>query len=416
VKVVLVAMDKAPSNAFKELGSVLESKGVTVKAFLGNGDKMPVDDVAIVAEIDGADFVLSGISSSPALASAELSAIKAAKATGVSYGYYSDTWNCWNRPWVNENMKFANLLLVTNKSDAVKAEGAFPGPKVVLTGNPTDEGFGETLPRDEVRKRLNAPFNSKMVVVPGTKDKNINLWTLWSVLSAIRSPLMEGRRATVYFCAHPGDKIFLDEYVKYIREEFDNGCWHYDRCEIIPKDFMSTGEVICGADIVVGVAATEGRRAAYLRIPVVNILNKPALDRLERLNQYRGWPPTEPEDGTEVAVHNADELALAMATLLTSEGFAPLKKRQEEVCPAPPAKGTAANNMADEIMVKVFNDGNREVIDNSYTFPPSLMAKLAIVPNSPPSCGSCSCAASDLAEHKRVDVFEIPVVNPAQPI
>lgn len=411
MKVVLVAMDKAPSNAFRELGQTLQSRKVKVAAFLGNGDKMPADSAAIDIAIKDADFVLSGISSSPDLAKVELAAIASAKAHGKPYGYYSDTWHCWNRPWVNEYMKFANLLLVTNKADAVKAQRAFPGPKVVLTGNPTDEDFGATMTKFNAQFRLGVGFVGleavdKVIVVPGTKDRNVNLWTLWSVVSASRSPLMQGFSSRVYFCPHPGDKTPLDEYDEYINSEFGKKPFPFDRkLHIVPGDRMSTGEVICGADIVVGVAATEGRRAAYLRIPVVNVLNKPALDRLEKINQYRGWPPTEPEDGTEVAVHNADELAYAMATLLTPEGFAPLKKRQEEAYPAPPAKGTAANNMADEIMLKVFNDGRGK--DDACVFPPSLMAKLAIVPNSPPVCGSCSCAAHPAQNEKHVDVFEI---------
>ena len=79
MKVVLVAMDKAPSNAFKELTKTLTSRGVTVAPFLGNGDKMPSDAAAIDEAIKDSDFVLAGVSSSPELAKDELSAIASAK-------------------------------------------------------------------------------------------------------------------------------------------------------------------------------------------------------------------------------------------------------------------------------------------------------------------------------------------------
>src|SRR3989338_4224052 len=128
MKVLLVARDFAPSKALEIFGSYLQSVNVSVMSLLGYGKSLDMTPerahAALSKLVDKSDVVLTGMSSSEALAEPELFACEEAVLFKRPFGTYSDTYRGFRREWfhtpkIASNMSFHFAL---NETDAAEAQ------------------------------------------------------------------------------------------------------------------------------------------------------------------------------------------------------------------------------------------------------------------------------------------------------
>jgi hypothetical protein len=341
MRVVLVGRDMAPSQAFAKL---VEEKAnqpledVQISAFLGNGKPVEASLYDIEKAVQDADIVLLGMSSSPDLAKEEIAAGEAALKYNVPFGLYADTYII-HRAWFEELEKKANFVFVPTQKLAKKASPYYGGD-IVVSGNPMWEEFLPTVSREDVRHQLSVHEEEIMVVCPGGKVQAINRLLLEAVIQAINRENLRAHLWEIVYSVHPGDEDFRKNPAVY-----DDLVKASDRrLSIVTKEVMPTSTLVVGADLLIESMSTEGIRAAHQRIPVIDYMTEPALQRLEKMSGSRKWDLC--EEGAALAIQeDVESLAVAMKSLLDPEGFGFMRALQVENYPDLPPKGTALRNM-----------------------------------------------------------------------
>jgi hypothetical protein len=120
------------------------------------------------------------------------------------------------------------------------------------------------------------------------------------------------------------------------------------RVEIVQgiKGF-GTPQAIAGADAVIQIAGTEGRRAAYQGIPVIDFFSYIGFNRMKEINKIETWEPC--ELGMSHGIYDGDilELAEELDFVLTPDGRKDAVEAQHEACPPPKERGAAVTAMVE---------------------------------------------------------------------
>jgi hypothetical protein len=339
-KIVLVAGDLAPSLAFEQLRIKLEQLGWATDNFLGHG--MDMSSRYIPSAIINSDAVIIGMSSTSNRVKEEILAAEEAIKRGIPIGFYADTYGVHRRPWFEDIRDKAAWLFVINREEAANAKPLFPHAQIIATGNPLWENFFfPRLTRKESRKKLGIADNQTLILCPGIKLLMVNAALFINTIEAAHQLMLMKKKPVIVISIHPGDPNPPEIY---------NDLSKYSQVpvKIITRDFLPTSDIIPGADILVDFCSTTAIEAIHQRIPVINFFTEIQLGRLKKIIGSREWALD--KLGVAKAIYsNPLELAWTINRLLTSEGFAPMCLRQKIVFPAPPAKGTAINKMAEAI-------------------------------------------------------------------
>lgn len=350
MKVVLVARDIAPSNAFKMVvaeflgNSWLPSHtSVLVKGaelFVGSGKPLKATEDEIAAAVKSADVVLVGISSSAELAKEELVACKVAKEASVPYGLYADTFGCAvNRNWFDHVRAEASFVFVLNGKEAEEARKVFSKAKVVASGNPTwDDFFYPKLTREESRAKLGIKDDEVFVLCPGGKSLAINIQHWGFVIEAL--DFMNGseyapRKWNVIFSRHPGDQSAPDAYAELVK-------FSDIQAKVVAPDEMKTSDMIPGMDVMVSCCSTVEIEAVCQRKPVISYIPHTGLVRM-RTTMGDKWEPVEQGVVISSTPGCTFDLADSIDDLLTLDVWnnSFVRSKQEALYPKPTEKGVA---------------------------------------------------------------------------
>lgn len=343
MRVLLVARDVAPSQALERLREVLLLRLDDVHSFLGYGKPISNSyNSRLITERPC--VVLCGMSSFAEVAKDEIAVAEVAARMGMPYGFYADTYGSAQRPHFEHLRKEASFIFVINGEEAKTARELYPNAKVVVSGNPMWEDFFiPKLSREEVRSKFEVDNDEYMVLCPGGKSLTIDTLHWGAVIEALSmEPTAE--KWKVFFSAHPGSQYLPEDYTELI---------NYSKrvsVRLVAKDFMSASDMLPGVDIVINSASTIGIEAACQRKPVIEYFTEIALARLEESIHSRNWPTW--ELGVAAKVNgNPERLLCKIRDLLFYGGFVSMRKRQEEVYPAPQEKGSAVRKMVETLMM-----------------------------------------------------------------
>ena len=341
MKVALVGQMVASTQAFTRLKSHLEQSGFVVDAILADGKPFS-DLVAVIEErVSQADVVLIGMTSEERLSGGELAAAGIAYKMKIPFGFYSDTFGTFRRPWFKNCRDKASFLFVINEEEAKLAREFFLNARIVVSGNPLWEAFFfPKYTREEVRSRLGVTEDDWMILCPAGKNLTVNLLHLGGVIEALSRLHKDPSHHKVFFSKHPGDPNSADTYidlVKYSRSPF----------RVVTKEEFSGSDMIAGADIVIESASTMGIEAACQRVPVIEYFTEIALNRLEEANGVREWELVRLGAAREVR-GNVTHLFNAILVLLFYDGGdKKLREVQERVFPKPAELGTSLKIMTE---------------------------------------------------------------------
>jgi len=341
-KVLMVAHDTAPSNAFELLKEHLIGSDVDTRALFGSGGPLPVSLEQIEEEARSAGIVLIGMSHPEANTKEEVAAAVAARDAGVPFGFYADTYGAHTR--VNpELLRQASVLFVINEEEAADARSRHPGVDAVVSGNPEWETFFfPNYSRSEVRNLLGVSADETLVLVGGDKTPVANC-LLWNMVAEAMFDFPEPRRMVI--APHPGDTTARDVYNEILNfPDLDV------RMVTRDDDGLSTGDMIPGADLFVSLCSTMDIAAACSGVPVIDLLTgRIALDTVETaFGSRNGWPlPTLGVSREIVGDDGYRNLGRTMKGLLDESGEVRqwMLRRQAEVYPKPHERGTAVRIM-----------------------------------------------------------------------
>lgn len=352
-KAVLVARDFAGSYGLGELARELVRGGVECATFLGMGRPFEATPVDILRAVKKTDSVIVGRSSSADLAEPEIAAMDAAIKNKVPAYMYSDGWLSL-LPWFRDYYGELRCLFVLHDYCLRQVKRVFPNVAVVVSGNPEWETFfpGPTYEADrqKVVEKLRGMGASsawaKLILVPGVKDRDLNL-QLWREVGQAAEQLSGN------FCLvasmHPGD---LNEPADYQNALAGLG---------LPKLFLhkgagvGTAQVVPASTWVIASLSTLGDRACCQRKRVIDYATPQAMARFEQLNallpvsERRIWPPCQAA-ASRLVTGGMEELQETMRQIRTKEGFAEQRKRQRRFYGSrAPSPGTAVKIMAEQI-------------------------------------------------------------------
>lgn len=369
MRILLVARDKAPSEAFTRLCDHLRSRSHEPSAFLGNGKPFATPLANIAAMAGKADIVLAGMSSSAELAEPEIAAATAAADTGVPFGFYGDRYGAHERAaegkWFAAFRESASFFFALNKEEALAATGVFKNARCVATGNPTWEDFAfPKFTRAEVRDRLGVDEKTKVVLAPGGKSPVVNI-LVWGLLVEACANIPG---ALVLLAPHPGDRacdaidpavlkqvagaLFtsLGEVVAAFAARANAGIYT-DLVEfaglpvrLLGKD-VKTSDLLPGADLVAEWGSTIGIEAAHLRIPIVSISTRIGRRRLASISGSEEWELCRLGVSDRVCLADGSAHLAERLAYLLGRGAAHLRRRQTEVYSVSPTKGAAVAKM-----------------------------------------------------------------------
>ena len=341
-RAVLVARDMAPSQAGELLEKEFRSLGYDeIFADLGKGNPIPTLLRDIRYAVEDADVLWLGMSSSPELSEPELAAAEIALRFGVPYGFYSDTFGCYARPWFAPYRENASFVFVLNDEEKVAAKELFPRAakldNVIATGNPNWEEFAfPSVTRQQVREKLGVAHDDYLILCPGTKSVPIGSFVWVAVIHALNELVSIGftkRLYRVILAPHPGDPTVQKEMNVYADLEKYSGAVS---THFVPRSVMATQDIIPGADLVVTqtVSSTEGMRAAYLGIPTVYFLSSVDIERSVETHGTRISPPGQMGIAEAVYSGNSGALGEVIQRLLTRKGSAGMRSAQRAKCVA----------------------------------------------------------------------------------
>lgn len=325
--VLLVGHDVAPSQALQKVADELVKRDVGVRAYFGHGTGIADGGMAeLVAE--HVDAVICGMSSSPGWAEYEIRTAESAKQMGIPYGFYSDAYGCYQRPWFGSLRNEASFVFVLKDAEAKDARRMFPKAKVVVSGNPMWESFFlPTTPKEEIRSRLKIEASRKMVFCSGGKILKINQQNFSATIHAVRTLNAEKDQFTLVLGPHPGDPDFRDNpaiYDDLFRDVQDS-------VRVASKNEVTTSELVEGCDLVVdGGASTVSIEGACRRKPVINFFTDASLARLQQTTGKRTWTPCEQCCSLEV-VNSWYGLTRAIAQLMFCEDRTLARMRRAQV-------------------------------------------------------------------------------------
>lgn len=355
--IILVARDAAPSGCFKRLEPVLKERGFDVNLFIGGGkplDAASIELIRITASLT--NIAILGMSSSLDLAEPEIVAGKAAKNSGIPYGFYGDVPRCWARAragaWFEPLAVNAAFYFGVTQEDADAAREVFPNAKLIGTGNPLREEMAfPHFTREEVRAKLGIAPDEKLVLAPGSKFAAGNMASWVILIDALTSLQKEGQSFHLVLATHPGDRTpcaidpTTEKEMNLYKEIVSLSPVPV---KIVDKVYFPTSEIVPGADIIVEFGSSIGIEGAYQSVPVISLGFEVLFRRLEQAHGNRVLEAV--EDGlSELVVADASKLAERIKNLLTVEGFAQMKARQQELCPKPTERGGALRKIADAI-------------------------------------------------------------------
>ena len=341
MRLVMVARDVAPANALESLFAYIRESGVVdTHGIFGYGKPFDASLDAINNLVGSATVVLLGMSSLSSLSREELFAAEVAYKFGIPFGFYSDTFGTFRRPWFENYREKANFLFVINEDEARSAKELFPKARIVVSGNPLWENFFfPKKTRKAVRGDLTFTDDDRVILCPGGKNLTVNLLHLGGVIEAVSRMDKDHKHWYVLFSKHPGDPNSTDAYgdlVKYSRSPL----------RVVTKEEFSGSDMISGADVVIESASTMGIEAACQRIPVIEYFSEIALNRLEEANGIREWELVKLGAAREVR-GNITDLFNTILDLLLYGGDKKLREVQERVFPKPAELGTSLKIMTE---------------------------------------------------------------------
>lgn len=276
-KVCLVAHDAAPSRCFNglQIALTLGISGVQVVKYVSDGMPPTVSIAELRAEISSSDFVLLGMSSTPDSAEVEVRAGEIAREMHVPYGFYSDVLFGIERArsgaWFNHLARGATLVVGLFSRDT--ARDIFPNARAVQTGNPLREDMSFPFStRSWVRSKLGIGDEKLLIHIPGGTFCGGNIATIMLVLDACALTLPVDS-VCVMFTPHPGDQTLravdagTGVELNLYQEIADDAPVEM---RVIRKDFLTSSQVVVGADLVVEYTGSVSIEAAYNRIPVIS--------------------------------------------------------------------------------------------------------------------------------------------------
>lgn len=337
-KVVLVGQMVASTNGLKPLEAELKNQGYDVRAYLAAGK--PQHDIAeeIFENAGNADLVLTGMSSEQDLCIEEVKSLELAIARGIPTGLYADTFGVHRRKWFEHLREKITFLFVTNEEEREDARKIYPNSEIIVSGNPSREGyFTPVWTYEQSRQILGIKPDVKVVLCPQGKNIEVNKGHISGVLQAIELlPVKD--KFKVLVSLHPGDLNPLDGYSEFLKSGVAG----------ITKKIIPSSALVPPADIIVEAGSDIGVEAACQRKPVISFWTDIALDRLEESTGSRTWPVCE-KGASEAVIESVKILAPTIGYLLSEEGYAPMRKRQELLFPKPTEKGSAVRIMAETI-------------------------------------------------------------------
>ncbi|MEK9194929.1 MAG: hypothetical protein AAB975_01015 [Patescibacteria group bacterium] len=350
--VVLVGRDKAPTLAGQMLEVELRKQGYSTRSFFGDGKPIGASLYEIEQTARYAGLVWVGMSSSAELAEPEIVAAHASHHLAL----YADIEGCQNRDWFRSFRQEAKLLFVLTEREKEKASLMYgSGVNIVATGNPTHEEFAfPRLSRAEARGKLDAADDETLIIVSGTKSVCITSFLAMSVVEAIHSGYMSPRTYYVAILPHPGDESLYavvknrqTEEEKLINPYAEIEQFSGIRVRLVKNNVISTPDAVAGADVFVEIAGTEGRRAAYQNIPVIDFFSVVGRNRMQAGNKVDTWGPC--DLGMAIGLYKADipEFARTLEWVLTPEGRAENSTRQKIACPPLQYRGAAVQAMVE---------------------------------------------------------------------
>jgi len=353
--VTLVARDVAPSRAFDRLANLLGERGFHACLCVGSGKPLEQTDSEIVSLVLSAGVVILGMSSSQDLAAPEILAGQAAKSANIPYGFYGDNRGCWQRArkdaWLGPLAPEVRFYFGTEQADADLAREVFLKAQLLGTGNPLREEMAfHRFSRDEVRSKLGLAHDEKMVLVAGTKFVGQGMASLVIAMEALSYLNSTGEKFQLILAPHPGDRtqFAIDPANgKELRVYHELMQFSPVPARIVDKSFLSSSDMVPGADLILEFGSAIGIEGAFQRVPVISLGFEISLLRLEQTNGKR--QPESVEEGiSELVVAHPHMLAARIEHLLTPEGYAPMRARQAQACPIP-ERGVAVRKMADAI-------------------------------------------------------------------
>jgi|GEM_PF-2512050 len=265
-RVLLVAHDIAPTNAFLLLREALTKVGADVKSVILNaGRNEPPSRDVLDGLVEDSDIVLVGLSSPAKNAAMEILAATQAVSHGTSLGFYADTFGAWQRAWFAPFREEASILFVLNDKERERAHSLFPLATIVASGNPMWEAYFNPADASEARAKAGASEKDFVVLAPGTKNVVVNM-RLWLDAIDAAFPFTETERQPIVLLAkHPGDKTPPDVYAPLL--EFGNK----SGMRVAMPD-CRTDDLVPGCDVVVhGGTASVAIHAACRRIPIIDL-------------------------------------------------------------------------------------------------------------------------------------------------
>lgn len=355
-KIVLVGRDAAPSGCFKRLEPILKECGLNVSLIVGEGKPLTKTTEEIALAASYASVVVLGMSSSLELAQPEIAAGNAARDAQVLYGFYGDIPRCWARArkgaWFEKLAPDVAFYFGVTQEDADAAREVFPNAQLIGTGNPLREEMAfPRFTREKVRAKLNITPEEKLVLAPGSKFAvgNIASWVV--VMDTLSILTGEGQRFQLILAIHPGDRTpyAIDAATQKEMKLYEElVSFSPVPARIVGKDVFTTSDIVPGADIIVEFGGSIGIEGAYQNVPVVSLGFEILFCKLEQVSGTR--TPEAVGDGlSELIVADASNLAETIRRLLTVEGFARMRARQQELCPKPTERGAALRKIADVI-------------------------------------------------------------------
>ena len=340
MKILMIGQMVASTNGFKPLEVELKKQDYDVRAYLPAGK--PLHDVAeeIFENAGNADLVLTGVSSEQNLAQEEVKSLELAIARGVPCGLYADTFGVHRRTWFKHLREKITFLFVINEEEKKDAKTIYPNTDIIVSVNPTREAYFTPIwTYEQSRSILGITQDEIVVLCPQGKNLAVNKEHIGGMIQAIESLSMKDK-FRVFVCMHPGDLNPLESYCDFLKSSV--------KVAFVTKNIMRSSILVPPADLVIESGSDIGVEACCQRKPVVSFFTKIATDRLSAQKETSKWSPC--ELGAEKAVYgDVNELASAISELLTPEGYAPMRERQEKVFPQPDEKGTAVRIMASAI-------------------------------------------------------------------
>ncbi len=359
-KIVFVAHDVASSECFELIAPIVTGVGVFSgqKILVNHGRPVKQFSTQLHTAIQGASFVMIGISSSEKAARIETGAARLARKLGIPYGFYADTpravLQAREGGWLHAFANDASLVigLLPNNSGEQTRE-LFPNALCIHTGNPVRDAKAiRTVSRDDAKKRLGLGDYAHVILAPGGKFTALNC-AIWSLLIDTLSYMSDRHKYAVVLAPHKGDPVVhspgrtsLGVYEEIVRN-----------CPVATmllkgSDGITTFDALMAADLVVYFNGSVGIEAALHQIPVISVRTRLGEEQLALENDGdRSVEVVERNAAVSVGYDRAT-LSSHILTLLDSRSDTrnSLMRNQAASYP-PPVEGYALQEMISAIQL-----------------------------------------------------------------